>query len=122
MMITLYISIGILSNVTILVFVLLRYLNKSIETLTFMIGKFAEINQDIYLKQKHINKILGENIEKQNKQVASMGVLRREMDGTKTKLEDTSSNTNKTFNDITSTLKKYINTLESKQNKIKKKQ
>jgi len=120
-MITLYISIGILSIVTIIVFLILRQLNKSIEAFTFMVGKFAEINQDIYDKQRHILKTMSENLEKENRIIIELNTYRRELDRTKSDLDDSAGNMRKLTDDVNTANRKYtndINTLGSKISKI----
>jgi len=118
---TLYFSIGVLVIVTGVIFYLLRKLNHSIEAFTFMVGKFAEINQDIYTKQLHINKVATTNLEKQSKQLTELSSIRKDIDSATSMVNDASSNNKKLIDDVNSANRKYtdnINTLGSKLNKI----
>jgi len=116
-----YFSIGALVIITGLIFYLLRKLNKSIEAFTFMVGKFAEINQDIYTKQTHINKTMATNLEKHSKQITELASTRKDIESATTIMTDAASNSRKLIDDVNSANRKYtdnINTVVSKLNKV----
>jgi len=117
-MIMVYINAGIIALLTLTVFYLLRKLNTSIETLTFMIGKFAEVNQDVYTKQNHISKTIAENLEKQNKQLIELNTYRREMDRTKTSFDETAGNIKKLVDDVNSANRKFTESITGTNRKL----
>jgi len=72
----------------IILFLLLIKINKTINSFGFLVGKFAQINQNIYEQQNHLIKKGSENLEKQNKIIQNLSGLRKDFSNTESHLKD----------------------------------
>ncbi|MFA5484902.1 MAG: hypothetical protein WC260_01475 [Candidatus Pacearchaeota archaeon] len=74
-----YVGVALLSVLILVLFFILRHFNQSINSLGYLIGKFAQVNQTIYDRQNNITKRLSENIEKIHKTSQHLVILKQDL-------------------------------------------